>query len=214
MGEPWTWRSPLAHLGLVARAAADAAKPADSTGVALAEQPFRAMVTLRGNADDPAFVDAVAGATGIAPPILPNTVAGADTVAHGPRLLWMGPYEWLLVAEPESGFDMAATLAEMLATPAAVAVDVSDSRAVIVLAGTAARDVLAKGCPLDLHARTFNPGRCAQSLLASIPVLLHQTADTPVFEIYVARSLADALWRWLEDAAEEYGVRIIPPGTA
>jgi sarcosine oxidase subunit gamma len=46
------------------------------------------------------------------------------------------------------------------------AVDVSASRAVIELAGAQARAVLAKGCGLDLHPRSFTAGRCAQTVLA------------------------------------------------
>jgi sarcosine oxidase subunit gamma len=33
-------------------------------------------------------------------------------------------------------------------------------------------------------------------------------ADTPAYDLYVHRSFADYLWRWLEDAAKEYGVAI------
>jgi sarcosine oxidase subunit gamma len=87
-------------------------------------------------------------------------------------------------------------------------VDVSDSRAVITLSGPRALDVLAKGCPLDLHPRVFSPGRCAQSLLAKAHVLLHRVDDAPTFEIYVHRSFADYLWTWLEDAAAEYGMAV------
>jgi len=39
-------------------------------------------------------------------------------------------------------------------------------------------------------------------------VLIHQVSDAPAYELYVLRSFADYLWRWLEDAAREYGVAV------
>ena len=72
--------------------------------------------------------------------------------------------------------------------------DVTDGRVAFRLAGPSAREVLAKGCPLDLHPRAFAPGRCAQSLLAKASVLIHLVDDGPErgpsFDVYVARSFA------------------------
>jgi sarcosine oxidase subunit gamma len=70
--------------------------------------------------------------------------------------------------------------------------------------GSNARAVLAKGCPLDLHERAFAAGRCAQTLLAKVPVLVHRAGVEPTFEIHVARSFRDYAWVWLQAAASEY----------
>ena len=53
-------------------------------------------------------------------------------------------------------------------------------------------------------------GAVAQSLLAKADVILHRIEPLegeggPVFDVYVARSFADYLWGWLEDAVQEYG---------
>ena len=74
---------------------------------------------------------------------------------------------------------------------------------------TRARDLLAKGCSLDLHPRVFGRGGCAQSHLAKAQVVLHQVSDEPAFDLYVLRSFADYLWAWLEDAAGEYGLAVV-----
>jgi sarcosine oxidase subunit gamma len=68
---------------------------------------------------------------------------------------------------------------------------------------------LAHGCSLDIHPRVFGPGQCAQTLLARVPVIIHQRGDEPSFDIYVQRSLAEYLWSWLEDAAQPYGMAIV-----
>jgi sarcosine oxidase subunit gamma len=92
--------------------------------------------------------------------------------------------------------------------------DVSESRTCIHVRGPRARDLLAKGCPLDLHPRVFGPGRCAGTLMAKAGVTLHQVAgddapDGPAYDLYTTRSFADYLWRWLEDAAREYGLAVL-----
>ncbi len=198
-------RSALAHLGLAARARAG--QP-DRAGVLLSEAAFRHQVALRGDAGDPEFAGAVERAIGLVPPTEPNTAAGPADLADGPRILWLGPDEWLAVGAGNGQTDLAAALASATKDRHAAIVDVSDGRAVIEVTGRHARDVLAKGCPLDLHPRVFSAGRCAQSLIAHAHVILHQVDDAPRYEVYVHRSFADYLWRWLEDAAREYGVDV------
>ncbi|NNG06032.1 MAG: hypothetical protein HKM95_18270 [Inquilinus sp.] len=106
---------------------------------------------------------------------------------------------------------LADRLIEALAGLHATAVDIGDGATTIRLAGPRARDVLAKGCPLDLHPRAFGPGRVAQSVIAQADAVIHQTADDgggPVFEIHVRRSFAEYLWLWLADAALEFGLGV------
>ena len=85
----------------------------------------------------------------------------------------------------------------------------SDARAVIALGGEAAREVLMKGCSLDLHPRVFGPGSCAQSTLALAQIILEQVEDGPDYRLYVGRSFAPYLWQWLCDAAGEFGLRVL-----
>jgi len=87
--------------------------------------------------------------------------------------------------------------------------DVSEARAVIGLAGAAAREVLSQGTALDLHPRVMAPGHVAQTLLARVPIVIHQRDDEPRYDIYVQRSLAEYLWNWLEDAAHDCGVAVV-----
>jgi sarcosine oxidase subunit gamma len=87
-------------------------------------------------------------------------------------------------------------------------VDVSHSRTVIGLAGANARDVLMKGTNFDVHPRQFAPGNCIQAHLGRCHMLLHQLDDGPGYDIYIHRSFAVYAWKWLEDAAGEYGLSI------
>ena len=73
------------------------------------------------------------------------------------------------------------------------------------MSGAGARDLLAAGCGLDLHPRVFGPGRCAQTLLARVPVVLHQLSDAPQYRVLVRRSYARWLVDWMIDAAGGLG---------
>ncbi len=201
MAEQSRRRSALAHLGLAARART---RNVDDAGVVLSELTFRHQIAVRGDSDDPAFTQAVERAIGVAPPTEPNTVAGPADLADGSRVLWLGPDEWLLVGADNA----AAGLVSATEGLHAAVVDASDGRTVIAISGRDARDVLAKGCPLDLHPSAFTPGRCAQTLVAHAHVILHQIDTAPRYEVYVHRSFANYLWRWLEDAAREYGMAV------
>ena len=174
-----------------------------NAGVMLGERRFRAKINLRGKPLKK-FLDASAKAVGLSLPKTPNQTATAE----GITALWLGPDEWLVTGPPESEGGIAARLREALKGQHAAVTDVTEGRAVIDLSGRNARDILMKGCPLDLHPSQFKPGDCAQSALAKTAIILHQTTDAPAYDIYVERSMADYLWRWLEDAAEEYGLAV------
>ena len=84
-------------------------------------------------------------------------------------------------------------------------VDVSANLTTLELSGPAAREVLEKGCPLDLHPRAFGPGRAVSTTVGPIPVLLWQLDDSPTYRLLPRSSFADYLARWLIDAMSEYG---------
>jgi sarcosine oxidase subunit gamma len=193
-------QSALAHLGLVARAQPGRGEAA----VAMAERPPLSIVDLRIRGAETAALAAVEVTLGFALPLEANRAAGTEDAAA----FWLGPDEWWVVVSAEVPA-VDDRLAEALAGHSAAVTDLSESRACIRVSGPSARDLLAKGCPLDLHPRGFSPGRCAQSHLAKAQVVLHQVSDEPAFDLYVLRSFADYLWAWLEDAAREYGLAIV-----
>lgn len=209
MVEKYLRQSPLAALGLDGRASAERVPDA---GVVLAEAPFRKMVNLRGDRADKAFLDGVKKVTGLNLPTQVGTTAGK----HDETCLFcLGPDEWLVTAPRDDAKDLADTLAKALKSIHAAVNKVGQGGTVIAIEGAHARDVLSKGCSLDLHPKVFMPGRCAQTLLARAAVLLHQTAydkatGSCAYDVHVRWSFADYLFRWLEDAGLEYCVEIGP----
>ncbi|MCA7974443.1 sarcosine oxidase subunit gamma [Burkholderia sp. AU39826] len=163
----------------------------------LRERPFLDLVNVRGELSDPAFVAAFERVVGCRPPATPNTVArGAEY-----DVLWLGPDEWLVRSNgPVQAGVLEATLAEAVQGLYAAVVDVGSGYTVVEISGERVRDVIARGCPLDVHPRVFKPGQCAQSHYFKSPITLIPTGDDS-FEIVLRRSFADYFVRIMLDAA-------------
>jgi sarcosine oxidase, subunit gamma len=179
-------------------------------GVRLGERQDLGKLDLRGDPHDRTFMAAVGRVLDLLLPTEPGTSATREQIAA----LWLGPDQWLLTCPESDGARLVGALRGALADLHAAISDVTDGRVAFRLAGPSAREVLAKGCPLDLHPRAFPLGGCGQSLLAKASVLIHLVDDDPragaAFDVYVARSFGHYLWMWLEDAGREYGVQIEP----
>jgi len=116
--------------------------------------------------------------------------------SNGRTIFRTGPLTFWCIG-PEQD-DLASRLAgKAIVTP------LSSSRTRISVEGRAAREVLRKGIPLDLHETVFTPGKFAQTGLHHTPVLLHCVAEQR-FELYAMRTFAMNVWEWLEDAALEF----------
>jgi sarcosine oxidase subunit gamma len=162
--------------------------------VALSEIRFMRQLGLRRRAPTAAYL------AGLPLPLIPNRVAAMGRV----RTLWLGPDEWLITAPDGAGPELPARLARALAGQYAAVADLSSSRTVVAITGARARDLLAKGCGLDLHPRSFAPGQCAQTLFAGVPVILDQVSAAPAYRLFVRRSTARWLCTWIIDTAEEF----------
>ena len=141
---------------------------------------------------------------GLELPMTPRVVRNA---AHA--FVWAGPGQWLFIAEQKEGLG---ELSELAAVS-----DQSDARAALRLSGPNVRDMLTKGCMIDLHPAAFPSGAAAITSIAHIGVHLWRVDEPPddgdgVFDILVARSMAASFWSWASASAAEYGCRVtIPP---
>ncbi|MER5578463.1 sarcosine oxidase subunit gamma [Streptomyces massasporeus] len=198
-------RSPLAHLEERMREAA----VTGARGVTLTELPFLTMVNLR---VDPSSETAGRIETALGAP-LPRRCG--DTAASGPRtILWLGPDEWLVLSPPEEAAASrepgVVALRDALGSDPGSVVDVSANRTTLELSGPSARQVLEKGCPLDLHPRAFGPGRAMSTTVGPVAVLLWQIDDAPTYRLLPRSSFADYLARWLVDAMSEFSRPEVP----
>ncbi len=176
-----------------------------SRGVEMCELAFRGHVNLRGSTSEMGFLTAAAGALWSRIPREPNTVtrSGEKTIA------WLGPDEWLVIVPPDEKEGLAEMLERALAGLHIAVNDISSGQTIIRLRGSRARDLLNKGCPLDLHPRVFGVGQCAQSHIAKSNALIIQVDDEPTYDIIVRRSFADYLARWLLHSGMEYDIAVV-----
>jgi len=163
----------------------------------LNERPFLELVNLRGDPADVAFASAVESVTGCRPPAKPNTVARGN----GYDVLWLGPDEFLVRSQQQQSTTLEAKLREALAGQFAAAVDVGSGYTVLEVSGEKVRDVIARGCPLDLHPRILAPGQCAQSHYFKASIVLVPVSDD-TYEFVIRRSFADYFCRIMLDAAQ------------
>lgn len=161
----------------------------------------RGYVNLRGDAADKAFLSGVEAALGQGLPTENNTFSSGE---H--RVYWLGPDEWLVATGDSAVRDVVARLEASLARLHAAVNDVTGGNVAVHLTGGCARDLLAKGCTLDLHPAVFGVGACAQSGLGKANVLIGMLDGTPTFEIIVRRSFADYLEGWLRHAGRDRGI--------
>jgi sarcosine oxidase subunit gamma len=192
MFEPARRESPL-----VARIEAGLPVRYDARAVRLQERAFLGHINLRCDPGDADLAGSLERTLGCGLPRTPNTFALAPA-AH--KVLWLGPDEWLVLTQEGGEGALAQALRQAAGDGFATVVELGSGQTVIEISGARAREVIAKGCPLDLHPRAFGPGRCAQSRLARTLVTIAQLDDAPTFALIVRRSLADYLWQWLLDA--------------
>ncbi len=209
MPDSFLRQSALAHLALDGRAVDTGGSQGMAPGVAMKELPFKSIINLRGDPKDTAFLAATSKTLGFDLPLQPNQSASKDQITA----LWLAPDEWWIITDSQTG-KLASKLEAALSGQHISLVDVGESRTTIRVTGRHARDQLAKGTPLDLHPTQLPAGRCAGTHIAKAIVVLHYLGDSksgePTYDIYVLRSFADYLWRWLEDAAQEYGFQVRP----
>lgn len=128
--------------------------------------------------------------------------AEPNTIVRGrPDVAWLAPGEWALF-EPAAA--LSGKVEAALAGRTHHLADVSAGRRLWRVEGPEARALLAKGCSLDTDPRTFAEGRCAQSLLAQVHVLIIPAAGSTRFDILADASLAGHLRAWFADAALEF----------
>jgi sarcosine oxidase, subunit gamma len=182
---------------VIARHAGSPGAMAAAVRFSVRENAFVDLVNVRGDERDTSFMHAIETIVGCRAPTQPNTVS------QGPSydMIWLGPDEWLVRSHKRVGPSLSAALAGALDVASASAVDVGSGFSVLTLRGTLVREVLARGCPLDLHPREFRTGQCAQSHFFKAGITLVMVADD-VFDVIVRRSFADYFVRMLADAAD------------
>ncbi|SFH92973.1 sarcosine oxidase subunit gamma [Modicisalibacter xianhensis] len=170
-------------------------------GVTLREKAFLGHLVLRGGAI--VLDEAVRETLGLALPARPNALVQD---ASGERSIqWLAPDEWLVIVPGGEEFALESQLRQALGQAHFSIVNVSGGQTVLTLRGENAREVLMKSTPYDIHPQAFPVGKGVSTVFAKATVVLRRPAED-TWELVIRRSFADYCYRWLLDAAAEYGV--------
>ena len=168
-----------------------------SDGIAtVTEAPLQGMITLRGDLTSRAVIKAATGAAGLKMPA--QGMAGCE----GERgICWMSPDEVLVLCAYGDVTGALEKMHKVLGDAHALAVDVSDARAMFRVAGKGARDVMAKLAPVDLRPAAFEAGMFRRTRMAQVSAAFWMREDG-AFHVICFRSNAQYMFDLLKVAAQ------------
>jgi len=119
------------------------------------------------------------------------------------RILWSGPSNWLLVSTKK---DILNSVQKICDDKNFAVTDLSHSRAIIELKGSNSKEVLKKGCPINLNE--FKVNNCANSVFHGITITIDMVSNDPeTFRIFALRSFGESLYHGITDACLEDGYK-------
>ena len=117
------------------------------------------------------------------------------------RILWSAPNTWLVISRKENIIEI---INEKCNSENFAITDISHSRAVIQIKGPGTKEVLKKGCPLNLHE--FEKNNCAGSVFHGINIVVDFLDNKPdTFNLLTLRSFGESFYHHITDAALEFG---------
>ena len=123
------------------------------------------------------------------------------TTNNKTRILWNAPKTWLIISDKENIIDI---IKGKCSEENFAITDISHSRAVIQIKGAQAREVLKKGCPLNISE--FEINNCAGSVFHGITIVVDCINVNPdTFNLLTLRSFGESFYHHITDAALEFG---------
>ena len=119
---------------------------------------------------------------------------------------WAGPDQYFVLAEGRGEGALYRELKDVLGNAASVS-DQSHGRVIIRISGDKARNVLAKGTPIDLHPDEFPLGKSALTQMAHVGVHLTRVGED-AYDLSMFRGFAESFWEWITEQAEEFGYQV------
>jgi sarcosine oxidase subunit gamma len=168
---------------------------AKATGyITVTEAPLTGMITVRGDFNDVAFVNAIKSVCGAAIPAQRCLEAGT-----GCHVLWMSPDELLVVCAYDAASALVAALVQEMGSIHALVVNVSDARAVFDLQGDDVREVVAKLAPVDMKAMQI--GELRRTRFSQVAAAFWMSSDTEV-RVVCFRSVAEYVFNLLKQSSK------------
>ena len=117
------------------------------------------------------------------------------------RILWNGPKNWLLISTKK---DLIKDIKQSFKEEKFAVTDLSNSKAVIELQGKNLKEILKKGCPINVNEMRKN--NSFNSIFHNISITVDIIDDNPEkIRILTLRSFGESLHHSITDACLEYG---------
>ena len=117
------------------------------------------------------------------------------------RILWSAPRTWFVISKKENIIN---NIKEKCTDENFAITDISHSRAVIQIKGLQAREILKKGCPLNINE--FKTNNCAGTVFHGISIVVDLIDNNPdTFNLLTLRSFGESFYHHIIDAALESG---------
>ena len=126
----------------------------------------------------------------------PKVTANKET-----RILWSAPRTWLIISSKKN---IISNIKDKCDHENFAVTDISHSRAVIQIKGLQAKEVLKKGCPININEIQVN--NCAGTVFNGITVVVDFVNNNPdTFNLLALRSFGETFYHHITDAALEFG---------
>ena len=117
------------------------------------------------------------------------------------RILWSAPRTWFIISKKENIIN---NIKEKCTDENFAITDISHSRTVIQIKGLQAREILKKGCPLNINE--FKTNNCAGTVFHGISIVVDLINNNPdTFNLLTLRSFGESFYHHITDAALESG---------
>ena len=129
---------------------------------------------------------------------------------HGTLVVGSGPGEWLLLAEPGTGAEVAGRVQETSYGELVSVFDVTHGRALVRITGARTPNLLAKVCAIDLADEVTPDGAAFRSSVAKLvtDVVRDDNAEARSYLLHCERSSGQYLFDALVDAGDEFGIEV------
>ena len=171
----------------------------DMVGYSIEEKSTLGQLNIRFDVSDVFVSSVMEDVFGLDFEMLPNTLIKGD----GKFALWLGPDERLVILPKDLIRIVEMNLERRLQGRHYSAVDLSSGLVILDIRGRDVRNIISKGCSIDLHQKYFNIGQCFQTLIDKINVVCFPL-ENDCIRVIIRRSYSKALIRWLEDASLEF----------
>ena len=126
----------------------------------------------------------------------PKVTANKET-----RILWNAPRTWLIISSKKN---IISAIKDKCDHENFAVTDISHSRAVIQIKGLQSKEVLKKGCPININEIQVN--NCAGTVFNGITVVVDFINNDPdTFNLLALRSFGETFYHHITDSALEFG---------